>query len=145
MAKYKFKFESIVKVKEMLEKKIQVEISGINKEIDDLRFDMKNLLDENKRVSLQMSEKSIRVSDFQSIKMYSSQLLKQIEILERKIEECRKRKEEKQKELIERKKEIKAFEIMKESDYENFLVEERKTELKALNEVAIRNFNGNES
>ncbi len=145
MAKYKFKFESIVKVKEMLEKKIQVEISGINKEIDDLRFDMKNLLDEYKRVSLQMSEKSIRVSDFQSIKMYSSQLLKQIEILERKIEECQKRKEEKQKELIERKKEIKAFEIMKESDYENFLVEERKTELKALNEVAIRNFNGNES
>lgn len=145
MAKYKFKFESIMKVKEMLEKKIQEEISRINKEIDDLRFDMKHLINENKRVSLQMTEKSIKVADFQSVKMYSAHLLQQIEILERKIETCLKRREEKQKELIERKKEIKAFEIIKESDYQNFLVEERKTELKALNEVALRNFNGNES
>jgi len=145
MAKYKFKFESVMKVKEMLEKKIQEEISRINKEIDDSRFEMKHLLNENKRVSLQMTGKLVKIADFQSMKMYSTHLLQQIELIERKIENCLKKREVKQKELVERKKEIKSLEIIKESDYQNYLVEERKIELKALNEVALRNYNGTES
>lgn len=145
MAKYKFKFESIMKVKLILEKKIQEEISRINKEIDDLRFEMKHLANEKKRVSLQMTEKSIKVADFQSMKMYNAHLQQQVEILERKIESSLRRREERQKELVEKKKEIKALEIIKENDYQNFLLDERNSELKALNEVALRNFNGNES
>lgn len=145
MAKYKFKFESIMKVKLILEKKIQEEISRINKEIDGLRFEMKHLANEKKRVSLQMTEKSIKVADFQSMKMYNAHLQQQVEILERKIESSLIRREERQKELVEKKKEIKALEIIKENDYQNFLLDERNSELKALNEVALRNFNGNES
>lgn len=145
MAKYKFKFESIMKVKVILEKKIQEEISRINKEIDDLRFEMKHLANEKKRVSLQMTEKSIKVADFQSMKMYNAHLQQQVEILERKIESSLRRREERQKELVEKKKEIKALEIIKENDYQNFLLDERNSELKALNEVALRNYNGNES
>lgn len=145
MAKYKFKFQSIMNVKEMLEKKIQEEISRINKEIDDLSFELKHLTNEKKRVAIQMLEKSTIVSDFQSMKMYSSHLQQQMEAVERKIEVCSKKRDEKQKELVERKKEIKSLEIIKENDYLNYLSEERKNELKALNEVALRNFNGEQS
>jgi flagellar export protein FliJ len=106
MAKYKFKFQSILNVKEMLEKKIQEEISRINKEIEDMRFELKHLANEKKRVSIQMTEKSTRVSDFQSMKMYSSHLQQQIETVERKMELSLKKREEKQRELVERKKEI---------------------------------------
>ncbi len=133
-----------MKVKLMYEKKIQEEISRINKEIEDLRFEMKHLVNENKRVSLQTTEKTVKAADFQSMKMYSAHLQYQIEVLERKIGACSKRKEEKHKELVERKKEIKSLEIIKENDYQNYLIEERGTELKALNEVALRNYNGTE-
>ncbi|KAF0151642.1 MAG: flagellar export protein FliJ [Ignavibacteria bacterium] len=145
MAKFKFKYESIMKVKLMYEKKIQEEISRINKDIDDLLFEAKHLRNESKRVSLQMTEKSIKAADFHSTKMYCTHLQHQIDLLERKIESCLKRKEEKQKELVERKKEIKSLEIIKENDYQNFLIEERSSELKSLNEVALRNFNGSNS
>lgn len=145
MAKYKFKFQSIKNVKEMLEKKIQEEISRINKQIEDLRFELKHLTNERKRVSIQMTEKSTIVSDYQSMKMYGSHLQQQMEAIERKIELSLTKREEKQKELVERKKEIKSLEIIKENDYLNFLSEERKNELKALNEVALRNFNGEQS
>jgi len=145
MAKYMFKFQSIKNVKEMLEKKIQEEISRINKQIENFRFELKHLTNEKKRVSIQTTEKSTIVSDYQSMKMYSSHLQQQMEAIERKIEVSLKKREEKQKELVERKKEIKSLEIIKENDYLNFLSEERKNELKALNEVALRNFNGEQS
>lgn len=132
-------------VKEMLEKKIQEEISRINKEIEEFRFELRHLANERKRVSIQMTEKSTRVSDFQSMKMYSTHLQQQMESVERKIEISMKKREEKQNELVERKKEIKSLEIIKENDYQNFLAEERNNELKALNEVALRNFNGDQS
>ncbi len=145
MAKYKFKFQSIMNVKGMLEKKIQEEISRINKEIEDLSFELKHITNEKKRVTIQMLEKSTIVSNFQSMKMYGSHLQQQMEAVEIKIEVSSKKRDEKQKELVERKKEIKSMEIIKENDYLNFLSEERKNELKALNEVALRNFNGEQS
>ena len=92
-----------------------------------------------------MLEKSTIVSNFQSMKMYGSHLQQQMEAVEIKIEVSSKKRDEKQKELVERKKEIKSMEIIKENDYLNFLSEERKNELKALNEVALRNFNGEQS
>lgn len=145
MAKYVFKFQSIMKVKEMLEKKVQEEISRINKEIDDLMFEMKHISGELKRISIQSMEQSSTVADFKSMKMYESHLRHQIESIEKKINMLNRKKDEKQLELIEKKREIKSLEIIKENDLQNFLIEERKNELKALNEVALRNFNGEQS
>lgn len=145
MAKYVFKFQSIMKVKEMLEKKVQEEISRINKEIDDLMFEMKHIGNELKRISIQSLEQSSTVADFKSMKMYESHLRHQIESIEKKINMLNRKKDEKQLELIEKKREIKSLEIIKENDLQNFLIEERKNELKALNEVALRNFNGEQS
>lgn len=142
MAKYKFKFQSILTVKEMLEKKTQEEISVINMEIEQLKKQLQLIREEKIKNESKMNSGSAKVSEYQSMKMYNSHLENQITQTEKEIDNCIKRREEKQKELIERKKEIKSLETLKENDYQNFLIEEGRNELKALNEVALRNYTG---
>jgi len=142
MAKYIFKFQSILAVKEMLEKKTQEEISIINHEIEQWKKQLQTIEEEKNRIANKMSEGTAKVSEYQSMKMYGSHIEHQIELIRREIENCLKRREQKQKELIERKKEIKAFETLKENDFQNYLIDERKSELKMLNEVALRNYTG---
>ena len=141
MSKYKFKFQSIANVKEILEKKILREISIINKEIINRKNERDIFIEERKKVLKDILKHKLKTSDYQSIKKYDEQLRKEIVHIEKEIESCLKRKELKQKELLVKKKEIKAFEILKENDYSNFLIEERKTELKMLNDIAIVNYN----
>lgn len=142
MSKYKFKFEPILKVKEILEKRTKEEISRIHLEIDELKKQKELLINEREKILKKMTEQTLKVSDYQSMKMYDSHLEEELIFTESKINDCYKRLEKKQNELIERKKEVKAFEILKENDQENFLIEERRTELKTLNEIALRNFDG---
>jgi flagellar protein FliJ len=142
MGKYKFKFQSVMNVKEIMEKKIQEEISRINKAIDDLRKELTLVQKERIRASKEMIKRRAKVSDYQSMKMYDSHLESEIISIEKKIAACIKMRELKQKELIEKKKEIKAFETLKDNDYQNYLIDERRSELKVLNEIAIRNYNG---
>jgi flagellar export protein FliJ len=141
MSKFKFKFQSIANVKEILEKKILREISIINKEIINRKNERDIFIEERKEVLKDILKRKLKTSDYQSIKKYDEQLRKEIVHIEKEIESCLKRKELKQKELLVKKKEIKAFEILKENDYSNFLIEERKTELKTLNDIAIVNYN----
>jgi flagellar FliJ protein len=142
MAKFNYRFASILNAKEILEKKIKEEISLINREIDNLKSQLEIVFEERLKTQREMIEQSLRVSEFQSAKMYDSLLEKQIHLIERKIEQMQLKKEEKQIELIEKKKEVKVFEILKENQLENFLIDERREELKDLNEIAIRNYRG---
>lgn len=142
MAKFNYRFASILNAKEILEKKIKEEISLINREIDNLKSQLEIVFEERLKTQREMIEQSLRVSEFQSAKMYDSLLEKQIHLIERKIEQMQLKKEEKQIELIEKKKEVKAFEILKENQLESFLIDERREELKDLNEIAIRNYSG---
>lgn len=144
MGKFVYRFESIMNVKEILEKKIQEEISLINKEINELKNQLAAIIDERKKVQQKMSELSLKAAEFQSVKMYDSLLEKKILSVERKINQLLKKKEEKQKELIERKKEHKVFETLKENQREEFLLDEKRNELKELNEIAIRNYGGSQ-
>lgn len=145
MAKYKFRFQSILSVKEIMEKKIQEEISVINMEIEDWKKKLFVLNEEKEKIIKKVSEGSAKVSEYQSMKMYVLQIENQIDHTNKEIANCIKRREQKQKELVEKKKEIKSFETLKENDYQNYLTEERKNELKMLNEVALRNFSGDPS
>ncbi|MCX7875651.1 MAG: flagellar export protein FliJ [Melioribacteraceae bacterium] len=142
MAKYKFKFEPILRVKEILEKKTKEEISKINLEIEELKKQKEYLIQERKKLQNKMTEQMLKVSDYQSIKMYDSHLEEELIFIENNIVDAFKRLDKKQKELIERKKEVKSFEILKENDKENFMIEDRRNELKNLNEIALRNYDG---
>lgn len=142
MAGYKFKFESILRIKEVLEKRIKEEISRIHSEINELEKQKEFLINERKKLFAELTEKMLKVSDYQSVKMYDSHLEKEIFNLDKKINDLYNQLQKKQNELIEKKKEVKSFEILKENDKENFMIEERRNELKNLNEIAIRNFDG---
>lgn len=141
MSKYKFKFQSIANVKEILEKKILREISIINKEMNNWKNERDIFIEERKKVLKDILKHKLKASDYQSIKKYDEQLRKEIVHIEKEIGSCLKKKELKQKELLAKKKEIKALDILKENDYSNFVTGERKAELKILNEIAIVNYN----
>jgi flagellar protein FliJ len=145
MAKFQFRFEQILKVKEIQKKKIQQEISVIENEIQALKNNMLFVMDEREKVRKSLSESSSRVADYQSAKMYEKQLGIIIQNLEHKINELELKKEMKTMELIERKKEAKVFETLKEKALADFNEEEKVIELKELNEIALRNYAGGES
>ena len=142
MSKFNYRFASILNAKGILEKKIKEDISLINREISNLKSQLEIIFEERIKTQREMIERSLKVSEFQSAKMYDSLLEKQIHLIERKIEQLRAKKEEKQIELIEKKKEVRAFEILKENQFESFTIDERRQELKDLNEIAIRNYSG---
>lgn len=144
MDKFKFKFQAVKKVKEIFEKKVEEEISRINQQIIEHRDQMSKVSDERKRLKETMVKQLRKVVDYQSMKSYDVQLEKEIAFILKKINLLIKKREEKQNELLERKKEVKAFEKLKENAYENYLIEDRKDELKVLNEVAVRNHKGNQ-
>ena len=144
MAKFNYRFTALLNAKEILEKKIKEEISIINKEIDNLKRQLKIIVEERLKIQREMIEQPLKVSEFRSAKMYDSHLEKQTLSINRKIEMLKMNKEQKQIELVEKKKEVRSFEILKENQLEAFLLEERKQELKDLNEIAIRNYSGNQ-
>jgi flagellar export protein FliJ len=142
MSKFKFRFESVLNVKDILEKKIQEEILLIEKEIQEYKDKRQIVIDEREKTRRDMTSISLKASNYQSSKIYDSNLEKVIQSLERKIVQLYEKKKEKMNELVERKKEHKIFEMLKENDNQNFQIEERRSELKELNEIAIRNYHG---
>jgi flagellar protein FliJ len=142
MSKFKFRFESVLNVKDILEKKIQEEIYLIEKEIQEYKDKRQIVMNEREKVRKDMTSMALKASNYQSSKVYDSNLEKVIQSLERKIVQLYEKKKEKMNELVERKKEHKIFEMLKENDRQNFIVDENRNELRELNEIAIRNYNG---
>jgi flagellar protein FliJ len=142
MSKFKFRFESVLNVKDILEKKIQEEIFLIEREIQEYKDKRQIVINEREKTRRDMTSISLKASNYQSSKIYDSNLEKVIQSLERKIVQLYEKKKEKMNELVERKREHKIFEMLKENDNQNFQIEERRNELKELNEIAIRNYHG---
>ncbi len=142
MSNFKFKFQLVKRVKEIFEQKVEEEISRLNKQIAEFKVHLKKVIDERRQLAEAMIKQPSRVADYQSMRFYGIQLEKEILFIQKKIDAVSKKREEKQKELLEKKKEVKAFEILKEHAYETFLIDDRRNELKILNEIAIRNHKG---
>jgi len=142
MAKFKYKFDSVLNVKIIMEKKIQQELSLIEKEIKEFNHKRKIVIEERDRARQSMKDGKCKISEYISTKIFDTNLCKVIKSIEKKIEDLDETKMKKRSELIEKKKEKKVFETLKDSQYQEYLLEERRNELKELNEIAIRNFNG---
>jgi len=142
MVKFKFKFESVLNVKIIMEKKIQEEISLIEKEIKEYNHKRQIVIEERNRARQSLKGIHCKVSEYLSFKIFDVNLSKVIKTIEKKIETLIGSKMSKQMELVEKKKERKVFEILKDSQLQEYLLDERRDELKELNEIAIRNFNG---
>lgn len=130
----------MIRVKEVLEKKVLKEISLIEKEIENSLSKKSSLIDKKRILYDSITCGQIKVFEFKSAKVHIKSIEKDIHNFEKKIKELENRKELKKNELIQRKKELKIFETLKENKLEEFLFENNREELKVMNEIAINNF-----
>ncbi len=140
MSKFSYKFESIKKVKESLEKKAQKEVAEIDLLIEKQRQEYNNIVEEGKNSQSDFSYKKMHASELQFIKAYEADIKEQLLLIKQKIEQLEKNKDEKMNELIQKTKEHKMFEILKESHHERFIVEENKVDMDSLNEMATQKY-----
>ncbi|MGE5431787.1 MAG: flagellar export protein FliJ [Syntrophomonadaceae bacterium] len=141
MAKFHYKFESIKKIKETFEKKIQKEISLIDIEIEKQNCLLKSLADEkNKSRSSLSGKNNVKVSELQ----FQSEVQNLLGLKEKKIlgeiKELEKVKETRMLELEQKTKEHKIFETLEEKHYEDFLLAQNQLEQKEIDEIASKKF-----
>ena len=140
MAKFVYKFETIKKTKEALEKKAQKEIALIDLEIAKLLDEYKLLEEEELKSKRSWAKKDIAISEIKFKKNYELLLVRKKNALKTQIEKMNEKKDLKLKELIEKSKEHKIFESLEETYHENFTTEQNSLELKFIDELATQKF-----
>ncbi len=141
MSEFKYKFESILRIKNILEKKVLKEIASIELEISKAEDYKKKLIQKLKNLNDSTLKGKIKALEYQSLKAHCKLIEKEIESAERRILDLNNKKKLKYEELKERTKERRIIEKLKEKKYEEFMMESNRKELKYLDEIAINNFN----
>jgi flagellar export protein FliJ len=146
MAKFKYKYEPIRKVKEQLQKKVQKEISIIDLEIGKLKSEISELLEKLKiEREKAIGKNSIKVSELHFYSKYETYTNQNIKRLNKLINELKIKRLKMVKELMQKSKEAKIFETLKEKHQEDFKKVQDKIEQLQMDEIAVNNFNkGNE-
>lgn len=139
MAKFKFKYDPIKRVKEQLEKKVQKEIAELNEGIEQNKIKITGI--ENEINLKKRKFKNVaKASDLQFQKNYETYMLGLIESIKSKINELVRQKNKKLLELIEKTKEKKMFFRLEEKHLEKFNKEENNLDAKRIDEVASQSF-----
>ena len=138
MQKFKFKYDSIKKVKELLEKKVQKEIALIDLEIE------RNIL-EKEKLNIEIknnfkNRKNNKDSELKAVENYKTALEKKVEMIQKRIVLLNKNKADKVTELIEKSKENKIFQTLEENHFENFKYEENLKDESKINEIATQKY-----
>lgn len=141
MAKFKYKYETVRKVKETLENKAMRELADIDYQITQKINEVINLQEEKRRLKGMLP--MARQVKLHSVKMlaYQEQYLEeQIELIELEIERLREERERKRHELIRISKEHETYKKLREKQLERFMIEEKRREQLQLDEIATRNY-----
>jgi flagellar FliJ protein len=147
MKKFKFRFETVLKVKEKKEEQLKREFM----QLIALKIRQENLLMEiekerQEKAKEKFNEKQIG-TDIQTLifyEEYTNLLRKQIEETEKRIKELQEKADIKREELIEASKQKKIFERLKQSDFNEFKNLVLKNEQQLLDEIAVNKFNRGE-
>jgi flagellar FliJ protein len=140
MSKFNYKFHTLQKVKDSLQKKVQKEIALLDLEIEKLDDEFNSISIEEIESKKKIMKKDVLAGEIKFRKNYELCLdRKKIMILE-KIEKLNKKKEIKLTELIQKSKEHKIFDSLEEVYHENFIKEENRSELKFIDELATQKF-----
>ncbi|MGD8777607.1 MAG: flagellar export protein FliJ [Ignavibacteria bacterium] len=141
MAKFKYKFENIHRIKKTIEKKVQREVAEIELEIDRRLAEVKNLLAEKQEKKIELkNKKSLKVSELQFHEQFFLTIDKKVELINDDIVKLKKDKEIKMNELVEKSKETKMFEKLEEKHFEIFQKEENKLEQVEMDDIATKKF-----
>ena len=130
MAKFKFKYDPIKRVKEQLEKKVQKEIAELNDRIENNKTKINTIENEMNLKKLKF-KKGAKVSELQFQKNYETYMQGLIESIKRKTKLL---------ELLDKTKEKKMFVKLEEKHLEKFNKEENKLEATRIDEVASQSF-----
>ncbi|HEX2869563.1 MAG TPA: flagellar FliJ family protein [Ignavibacteriales bacterium] len=141
MAKFRYRFESIKKIKETFEKKIQKEISLIDLEIEKQNDLLKSLARERMKANEAFSGKSfVRAGELQ----FQGEVQHLLDVREKnilsEITNLEKVKENRMLELQQKTKEHKIFEALEEKHYEDYQILQNQIEQKEIDEIASKKF-----
>ena len=141
MAKFKYKFEAIKKIKERMEKKVQKEVAIIELEIEKKETEIREL---NKQIRNEktkvLNRKSMKGSELHFYSMYENFLINRIDEIKAELIIKKEERSKKIKELEEKIKETKIFEKLKEKHLQEFIIEQDKLEQLELDEIAVKEF-----
>ena len=141
MAKFKYKFEAIKKIKQMMEKKVQKEVAIIELEIERKKTEIKEL---NKQIKNEktkiLNSKSRKASELHFYSMYENYLINKIDEIKAELVLKKEERIKKLKELEEKIKETKIFEKLEEKHLQEFIIEQDKLEQLELDEIAVKEF-----
>lgn len=139
MAAFNFKFKSVQNVKKNLEKKVQRELAFIENEIENLQASKKDVLADLKNHRLNSTQK-VKLSEIKFLKGYALCLEEKIERIDKKIDELIAKKGKKLDELLQKSKEHKMFDKIEEKHFARFNYDLNKSEMKKVDEIAVRKF-----
>jgi flagellar FliJ protein len=146
MAKFTFEFENVKRVKEILEKQAQKEVSLIDSQIARQYEERRSVEEARRRLALNV-ERNPRQSVFELQR--KAELERALDEKERRIErlvaELKRKRQKKLDQLVERSKERKIFETLKERRYEAYLTEERRQEQKDNDDMTAQKYARGES
>ena len=143
MQKFKYKFDSILKVKDNFKKQAMKEVAKVGKEIEEKKTQKEELILELAMCKQNSKKAVMKISELQFIESHIFFLSKKIEFVEGELSRLKLVLKMKQSELLEKTKESKIFHKLKESKLVSHMHEEKKEESKILDELAIQKMSRN--
>ncbi len=141
MSKFKFKFETVKKVKESFEKKAQKELAQIDLIITKHNEIKNKLIDEINSLRNSAYKKKMNIAELQFLGGYDHVLRQQIDMQDEVISQLEKKREKKIEEVAIKSKEKKILCQLEETHKVNFFRDINVTELKNFDEIAVQNYN----
>lgn len=137
MAKFVYKFDSLKRIKKLVEKKTQKELMVIIAEIQK-KHDSLKLLKEKKQKSTEeiKQRKHVKIADLKFQQEYEKFIDEEIHQVQNEIKNLMHQRELKMRELAVKRKETKVFETLEERLLEDFLYENNRIEQKEIDEIA---------
>ncbi|NWF90387.1 MAG: flagellar export protein FliJ [Ignavibacteriaceae bacterium] len=140
MAKFNFRFNSVKKVKEALEKKAQKELAQIDLFISQHEQLKQKLIEEVNSIRMSVYDKKISASELRFLSQYKNSLHHKIDENDKEINKLKVKKSEKVEEVIQKTIEKKMMTKLEEKHIEEFNITENRNELKNFDELAVQKF-----
>lgn len=138
---FKYKFESIKRIKESLEKKAQKELAEVDMMIERTKQEIAKLDNILKALKVKLGEHtSIKAAEIHHINRYEDYLAAERKVLEDQLADLEKLRTQKLENLQNKQKEHKMFETMKEKHHAAFILDANHIEQIAIDEVATQKF-----
>jgi len=145
MSKFHYKFETIKKVKQIVEKKVQKEIAVIELEIDKKKINIDALILEKQNTLDEYKKKtSLKISEIQFVNNFEKYIENKIEEIKDEIEKLELVKKQKTEELTQKSKETKMFEKLEEKHFNEYNIDLNKSEQKEIDDIANKKFSRGE-